>query len=79
MLKIVEDEIKVIAKRIISLTFYNAKKEDCLDNPYFIAYEILDLTQWMCENYSVNHFVTKEILKCDTISDKTKQIIRELS
>lgn len=79
MLKIVEDEIKVTANKIMSLTFYNAEKADCLDNPYFLAYEIIDLTEWICENYSTNHSVIKEILKCDTISDKTKQIIRELS
>ena len=79
MLKLAEDEIKITANKIVSLTLYNAEKENCLDNAYFLAYEILDLAQWMCENYSINHFVIKEILKCDTISDKTKQIIRKLS
>lgn len=79
MIKIAEDEIKSITKRVLSMTFVEAERNNASDNPYFIAWEILDLTEWFCENHSTSHSVFKEILKSDQISDQTKQIIRKLS
>lgn len=78
MLKVVEDEIKSISKRVISMTFYDATRDECLDVPDYIAYEILDLVEIMAPNFTYHDQVISEILKYDGLSDKTKQIIREL-
>lgn len=79
MLKIVEDEIKSTAKRVIRMCLYNAEKDECLDNPEYVAYEIIDLSELMCDNFTIHDSVIREILKYNGISDKTKQIVRELS
>lgn len=79
MLKIAEDEIKSIAKRVVKMTLYNAERDEAIDNADYLAYEILDLSELMCANFTSHNCVIREILKYDGISDQAKQIIRKLS
>lgn len=79
MNKSIEEEIKSIAQRVVSMAIVNADKVDAGDNPYFLSYEVLDLAEWICTDHSMNRFVIKNILKSEQLSNKAKQIIRELS
>ena len=77
MLKIVHDEIKLVAFRVLEMTFYNARRDDAENISDYLAYEVLTLSELMSDN-STHDFVVKEILKSDRLSGKTKQIIRKL-
>ena len=76
MLKSVNKEIKETARKVLSMTFYNAEKENATDVPDFLAYEILDLTELMSPDYSYHDPVIKEILNFGELSEQTKKIIR---
>ena len=79
MLKLAEDEIKLIAQRVLSLTQYNIEKEQASGVSEFEAFEVLDLTSWMCSNPEQQNFVIREILKSNVLSPRAKEIIRKLS
>ena len=66
------------SERILDLAIYNAERLDCLDIAEFLAYEILDLTELMCSDFTTHNQVIKEILKQPSLSEKTKQIIRNV-
>lgn len=71
-------EIETTAQRIFDMTMYNANKFDCVSVAEFVAYEILDLTELMCSDFTIHDRVIKEVLKQPSLSEKTKQIIREM-
>lgn len=74
-----KNEIKQTAEKIVFLTFYNAERYEAINISEFLAYEIIDLSEWMSSCPEQHNLVIKEILKYNNLSDKTKQIIEKLS
>ena len=60
------------------MTLYDAKRDECLDIPDYLAYEILDLTDLICPDFTYHEQVISEILKYDGFSDRTKHIVRKM-
>ena len=79
MLKTVEAEIKNTAERVLSMTLYNAEKEEAADISEFLAYEILDLTEIMCPDFTTHDRVIREVLNYAGLSDETKKIVLGLN
>lgn len=56
-----KEKVREIAKSVIDMALYNGKKEDALDNPEFLAYEIIDLTEIKTELDLQRHVAYKVI------------------
>lgn len=75
MIKLVQDEVKNTAEKILNLVDYNAKKQEAENIDEYVAYEILDLCEWMTPNPSAKDLVLDTILKFGGLNNRTKKII----
>jgi len=55
--------IRQAVATVISMTTYNANKEQLLDCPDYLAYEIIDLTEICSPDVSVQRHVASKVLQ----------------
>jgi hypothetical protein len=56
------ESIKQAAQAVIDITTYEAAKIDCLDNPEYLASEIIALVEWTSTKVEHNNAVAKLVL-----------------
>ncbi|KKQ98663.1 MAG: hypothetical protein UT24_C0037G0002 [Candidatus Woesebacteria bacterium GW2011_GWB1_39_12] len=44
------ESIEALANQIYNLAMYNAKRDDALDNPEYLAFEIISLSEYMADS-----------------------------
>lgn len=71
------EEIDDTAERILDMIIYEIEKEDAIDVNEFVAYEILDLCEWMSPDHTTSNLVLKRLLTYDGFSDRVKKLVLE--
>jgi len=71
------NSLEITADRIIAMVLYNAEREDALDVPEFLAYEILELTDWMACNQELKEELIEIIILKNSLSKDTIKLLRK--
>ncbi|MBI2448865.1 hypothetical protein HYV49_01065 [Candidatus Pacearchaeota archaeon] len=72
-----QESIKRTARKILDLVLYNAKKDDALDIPEYVAYEIISLTEYMNDSEETSYIIANEILKLYSFPSFTCDFVRK--
>jgi len=56
------EQIKKAAQSVIDMTVYNATRFDCMDNPDYLASEIIALVEWTSAHIEHNSAVARMAL-----------------